>query len=41
MELSSNFNGLANIAPTGKIPRVGKASALDWFDRLDAAVAAF
>ena len=31
---------LADLAPAGEIPFVGKSGALDWFDWLDSAVAA-
>jgi hypothetical protein len=35
-----HFDRLADVAPAGEIPFVGKSGALDWFDWLDSAVAA-
>ena len=36
-----DFGSLADIAPTGEVPSVGKSAALLRFDGLDAAVLAF
>ena len=36
-----DFGGLADFAPTGEVPSVGKSAALLRFDGLDAAVLAF
>ena len=39
--LCRNFDGLANIAPTGEIPFIRKSATLDRLNWLDAAVATF
>ena len=41
MRLGERRHGLADFAPAGKVPGIGEAGALDGFDGLHGAVAAF